>query len=271
MRKNWTDEAIATFAERLRNFLGVPLFIKLDFKLLILKFEHHSDPRKRITFTEMPAGYLRGFAAKARPQDRKVFYKFGLMDEAIKGNSSAIAVFIEEIAHCVLHQNVRTIDSAEGIDRRASLFYEFQEMEEEARKFVFYTFAPISEVYAVTDPNVLVKRFGMPIDLATQYVDHLEETRRRVEGRVVTSEKVVQYRLRRQQEKQLHSPSSFGLQVQSREWNHFPPSNANEATVAGNPCAGFLQEHCSHCGGRTMRVVGGCKHCLCGHTDGCDD
>ncbi len=268
MRKAWTDGSIAQLAEDLRKFLGLPLWMRIDVKTLILKFEHHPDERKRIRFVEMPAGYLKGFAAKARPKNRTIFYKSGLMDQAVAGVASAIAIFIEEMGHCFLHKTVDSIDHAEGADSRAANFYEFQEMEEEARKFVFYTFAPVSEVYSVTDPKFLVEKFGMPADLAAEYVEHLKETRGEIEKHPAP-DSVIKYRKRRKLEKK-----SIGKQNETQAllpWQFSAPSNANTATALNNPHAGFLDEKCDACNNKTLRNIGGCKQCLCGQTNGCDD
>ncbi len=268
MRKAWENSSIAQLAEDLRKFLGIPLWMRIDVKALILKFEHHSDERKRIRFVEMPAGYLKGFSAKARPKDRTIFYKAGLMDQAIAGVASAIAIFIEEMGHCFLHKTVDSIDHAEGADSRAANFFEFQEMEEEARKFVFYTFAPVSEVYSVTDPSFLIEKFGMPADLATEYVEHLKETRREIE-KLPASDNVVRYRKSRRPEKKSLVKKTRG--VEPKPWLFTAPANANMATAIHNPFAGFLDEICDSCSNKTMRNIGGCKQCLCGQSNGCDD
>ena len=177
MRKKWSDEDIASLAIKLRKALNLPDWQQIDVADLATKLQRDSRPAVRIDFEECSSGYLKGFAAKARPKERKVSMIYGLWQKLIKGDSHAAAIILEEIGHIFMHPEAMTIDHADGIDVKAANHPEFAEMEEEAQKFVFYTFAPIEEVYSWTDAERLVKQFGMPLELAKGYIDHLRSTR----------------------------------------------------------------------------------------------
>ncbi|CAN0259529.1 unnamed protein product, partial [Phaeothamnion confervicola] len=97
------------------------------------------------------------------------------------GDSEACQVLLEEIGHLLMHSSSPILDHAIGIDLRAQNSELVAQKEREAEKFVWYSMAPVDEVYAQTEAVLLMTRYGMSLSYAQNYLVHLRRTRNRIE------------------------------------------------------------------------------------------
>lgn len=270
MRRNWSDDQLAEFAEKCRKAWGLLPWKKLDVLKLVRSLETAANPAVRIKFVEVSSGYMKGALAKAEPRFRVVNYIQGLMDKLIRGDRKAAEVFLEEIGHIFLHPSADVMSHAEGQDQRARIIPEIQEQEEEVEKFVWYLLAPISEVYSEIDPQRLAETFGMTLDSANDYCSHIAETRNRTERvKRPLPPNVIDFVARQKKKfttiKRITVSGPTPTAADSKEIQLQLPlvSPSKKSSTA------FLDEVCENCGQATLRMMGGCKQCLCGEEYGC--
>jgi len=267
MRSGWTDGQIAEIAEKIRKYLNIPPWGKINVPLLIQMLRTDSRPQVRIEFRECDPSFLRGAAAKTEPKERVIHYRKGLWKELMGGGAAAVAVFLEEIGHVFLHPEAEVIYHSLGPDAKADNYPEYAAMEEEAEKFVFYSFAPIAEVYSETKFENLVAKYDMPLTLAKKYIRHLESTRNSIEGTTrPIPDKVVRLRSSKPKSRPVKASTTPRLADSGPAKSY---GDANTATAQSMPIGVFLNEGCTACGAKTVRIIAGCKQCLCGQDDGC--
>ena len=171
----------------------------------------------------------------------------------------------------LMHSSSPVLDHAIGMDLRAKNSELVAQKEREAEKFVWHSMAPVDEVYAQTEPAILMTRYGMSLNYAQKYLVHLRRTRSRIEKTNRPLPGVVLDFMEAAKSKGYPIKTQVGLlnasDEKSGEITGLSPTSANKQEFFER---GFLDEKCPNCRLKKMRIVGGCKQCTCGENQGCD-
>lgn len=277
MDRSWSDDEIAILAGKVRSFAGCGPSDRLDVGKLIKRMQENPDRLARVTFIEASSSELSRSLARAEPKNRIVRYQPNLKNRAEAGDPVACQVLLEEIGHLLMHSSSPVLDHAIGVDLRAQNSEEVAQKEREAEKFVWYSMAPIDEVYAQTEPVLLMTRYGMSLNYAQKYLVHLRRTRNRIEktsrplpGVVldfIEAAKSKGYPIKTKVESSYASVKQSGEPVDTPPIADTPPISVHKQEQFER---GFLDETCPSCHFKKMRIVGGCKQCTCGENQGCD-
>lgn len=278
MIRQWKDSEIANWANGVRRYLGTQLNERIDVFELMHKLSSETDAKLKVSFHIVPPLRLPNSLAEAEPANRLIRYRQTLHTAILKGEPFAGEVMLEEIGHVLLHGHRKVLNHFNGRDFRAANIPDVEREEREAKKFSWYTLAPISEAYTVRDWKMLVERFALSPEMAEQYFEHILRMRNQMERSSRNLPPgvadLLQYRKNR-------GTIAVGANATS---NPVPTNSDKDAQpsssprIVGTSNTVFIERPpvsshllCPECG-HDMKMNGvGCAVCqTCGHQDGCD-
>jgi hypothetical protein len=195
-----------------------------------------------------------------------VHYSNGLLLGVASGDKDAAHVILEEIAHVVLKHDANVLNHAIGPDIKVKANFAIELMEEEAKKFVWFVQAPISEVYGIRDKSILINSFGMSESAADEYFQHILQTRHKLEKKARSLPVGVIDFLSPENRRKRAS----GLKLEAANENTAVAEKSLQSVTQKNQYSAFSHIPCNNCGMLSIVIQSGCQHCTnCGDENGC--